>query len=307
MLQTIKELSALLLCIAPAVTALSCAQTSGGRQFLEGRTGIDIAEAPVCGAGVADFDRCRPRDMGGSKWEYAANFPAYSLPARWTRGGYIDPGDVDRIMADVRAHYLGSPFYAGDVHAMCKDGVDERVFPEGSTTLQDYDLAEVIEDRAVKPVANRVRAFIRERDASEAYTLGTRFERNLTQEVHDRVRARVLWFVTRYPGGISDISRERQLRKCIQESRALNAQLVTGVAGYMIMNNQIDTAISSGEVVNRALDQALRGRFDDIAIDPEFRHALAAEWHGRVSEVANIRMPRRDITATAWPLWVQFQ
>lgn len=307
MLQPTKELSALPLCIALALTALSCAQTSGGRQFLEGRTGIDIAEAPVCGAGVADFDRCRPRDMGGTNWQAAANFPAYSLPARLSREGFIDRSDIDRIMADVRAHYLGSPFYAGDVHAICKEGVDKRIFPEASTTLQDYDLAAVIEDRAVKPVANRVRTFIQERDASEAYTLGTRFERHLTEEVHDRVRARVLWFVTRYPGGIADIARERQLRKCLQESRDLNAQVVTGVAGYMIMNNQIDTAISSGEVVNRALDRALRGRFHDIAIDPEFRHALAAEWHGRVSEVANIRMPRNDITATAWPLWVQFQ
>jgi hypothetical protein len=307
MLQPIKEHSVLLLCLAAALTALSCAQTGGGRQFLEGRTGIDIGEAPVCGAGVADFDRCKPRDMGGSNWESASNFPAYSLPARYSRYDFLERRDIDRIMADVRAHYLGSPFYAGDVHAICKDGVDGSIFPEGSTTLQDYDLAEVIEDRAVKPVTNRVRQFIQDRDASYAYTLGTRFERHLLDEVHDRVKARVLWFVTRYPGGIADISRERQLRKCLQESRDLHAKVVTGVAGYMIMNNQIDSAISSGEVVNRALDRALRGRADDIAIDSEFRHAIAAEWHGRVSEVANIRMPRRDITATAWPLWVQFQ
>lgn len=302
MLQPMKELSVLLLCIAPALTALSCAQTSGGRQFLEGRTGIDIAEAPVCGAGVADFDRCRPRDMGGSKWEYAANFPAYSVPTRLARGS-----NIDRIMAEVRAHYLGSPFYAGDVHAVCKDGVDQAIFPEGSTSLQDYNLAMVIEDRAVKPVANRVRAFIQERDSADAYTLSRRFERHLMDEVHDRVQARVLWFVTRYPGGIADISRERQLRKCLQESRDRHAQVVTGVAGYMVMDNKIDAAVSSGEVVNRALDLAMRGRGHDIPIDPEFRHAIAAEWHGRVSEVANIRMPRRDLTATAWPLWVQFQ
>lgn len=302
MRQHMKELSVLLLCVAPALSVLSCTPSTGGRAFLEGRTGIDIAEAPVCGAGVADFDRCRPRDMGGSHWEHAADFPAYSVPGRVARGS------VERIMSEVRAHYLGSPFYAGDVHAVCKDGVSDAIFPEGSTSLQDYDLAVVIEDRAVKPLANRVRTFIQERDSSEAYTLSRRFERHLMDEVHDRVQARVLWFVTRYPGGIADISRERQLRKCLQESRDRNAQVVTGVAGYMIMDNRIDTAVSSGEVVNRALDLALRGRSDDVAdIDPDFRHAIAAEWHGRVSEIANIRMPRRDLTATAWPLWVQFQ
>jgi hypothetical protein len=277
-------------------------QTAGGRAFLEGRTGIDIAEAPVCGAGVADFDRCRPRDMGGTNWEHAANFPAYSVPTRLSRGA-----SIERIMAEVRAHYLGSPFYAGDVHAVCKDGVDEGIFPEGSTSLQEYDLAEVLDDRAVKPVANRVRAFIQERDASDAYTLSRRFENHLRDEVRERVQARVLWFVTRYPGGIADISRERQLRKCLQESRDRNAQVVTGVAGYMVMDNKIDTAIGSREVVNRALDMAMRGRGDDIPIDPEFRHALGAEWQGRVADVAHIKMPRRDMTATAWPLWVQFQ
>jgi hypothetical protein len=297
-----KNLTALLLCVAPAVTMFSCAQTSGGRAFLEGRTGIDIAEAPVCGAGVADFDRCRPRDMGGSHWEHAADFPAYSVPQRLARGG-----NIQRIMSEVRAHYLGSPFYAGDVHAICKDGVDDDIFPEGSTTLQEYDLAVVIEDRAVKPVVNRVRLLLQERDSSDAYTLARRFENHLMDEVHERVRARVLWFVTRYPGGIADISRERQLRKCMQESRDRQAQLVTGVAGYMIMDNRIDSAVGSGEVVNRALDQALRGRSDEFDIEPEFRHALASEWHGRVSEVAQIRMPRQDVTATAWPLWVQFQ
>lgn len=302
MLQPTKLLSAILLCLAPAVTMLSCAQTSGGRAFLEGRTGIDVAEAPVCGAGVVDFEHCKPRDMGGTNWEYAANFPAYSIPSRIARGS-----NIERIMSEVRAHYLGSPFYTGDVHAVCKYGVDERIFPAGSTSLQDYDLATVIEDRAVKPLTNRVRVFIQERDSADAHALSRRFERALLTEVHDRVRARVVWFVTRYPGGIADIARERQLRKCLQESRDRHAKVVTGVAGYMVMDNQIDSAISSGDVVNRALDLALRGRGDDLPIDPEFRHAIASEWHGRVSEVASIRMPRKDLTVTAWPLWVQFQ
>lgn len=297
-----KDFTALLLCVAPVMTAIACGPIGGGRAFLEGRTGIDVTEAPVCGAGVADYDRCRPRDMGGTNWQHIANFPPYSVPHRLARGG-----NIERIMAEVRAHYLGSPFYAGDVHSVCKDGVNEEIFPEGGTSLQEYDLAMAIEDRAVKPVANRVRTLLLERESGDAYALARRFERHLIDEVHDRVQARVLWFVSRYPGGLADLSRERQLRKCLQESRSRGAQLVTGVAGYMIMDNKIDSAISSHEVVNRALELALRGHHDDIQIEPEFRHALGAEWHGRVSEVAQIKMPRRDMTATAWPLWVQFQ
>jgi hypothetical protein len=288
-------------CTLEALTALSCAP-HGGRQFLEGRTGIDVAEHPVCGAGVADFERCRPRDTGGVPWEQAVNFPAYSLPHRIARSG-----GVDRIMSEVRAHYLGSPFYAGDVHAICKDGVDEQIFPEGSTELQDYDLAEVIDDRVIKPVANRMRTLLVERESPDASVISRRFENHLLAEVHDRVQARVLWFVTRYPGGIADLSRERQLRKCLQESRDRQAQVVTGVAGYMVMDNRIDSAVGSREIVNRAFELALRNRGDEVHIEPEFRHALGTEWQQRMADVVHIKMPRNDMTATAWPLWVQFQ
>jgi hypothetical protein len=117
----------------------------------------------------------------------------------------------------------------------------------------------------------------------------------------------VLWFVTRYPGGLADISRERQLRKCLQEGRARQAQLVTGVAGYMVMDNRIDSAVGSREVVNRAFELALRNRGNEVNIEPEFRHELGTEWQQRMAEVVHIKMPRRDMTATAWPLWVQFQ
>lgn len=296
-----QDLKALVLCIAPALAALSCVE-HGGRAFLEGRTGIEVTEAPVCAAGVADYDRCRPRDMGGTPWEQRTNFPPYSVPPRLARGG-----NVNRIIAEVRAHYLGSPFYAGDVHAFCKDGVDEEIFPEGGTTLQEYELARVIEDRAVEPVTNRVRTVLQDRDASNASALTRRFHNQLLEEVHERVQAKLLWFVTRYPGGMADLSRERQLRKCLQESRDRHAQVVTGVAGYIVLDNRIDTAIGSGEVVKRALDRALVGRSDDIGLDPEFRHSLAMEWQHRVHEVARIKLPREEMTATAWPLWVQFQ
>lgn len=300
MLHPMRDLTALLLCIAPAALLSSCVP-HGGRSFLESRSGIDVTEAPICGAGVADYDRCRPRDMGGTAWERPPNFPPYSVPPHVARG------NVHRIISEIRAHYLGSPYYAGDVHAFCKDGVDEDVFPEGGTSLQEYSLARVIEDRAVEPVTNRVQRVLQDRDASNASALTRRFYNALTDEVHERVHARVLWFVARYPGGLADLERERQLRKCLQESRDRNAQLVTGVAGYIVLDNRIDTAISSGEVVNRALDRALIRYSDEISIEPEFKHALAMEWHQRVTEVAHIKMPRDEMTTTAWPMWVQFQ
>jgi hypothetical protein len=31
------------------------------------------------------------------------------------------------------------------------------------------------------------------------------------------------------------------------------------------------------------------------------------EWHERVEKVASIKLPRNDVTAVAWPMWVQFE
>ena len=287
--------------------ALGCME-QGGRAFLASRTGVDVTEAPICGAMVADHEQCRPGDYGGAPWTKAPNFPPFSLPSRLVRDrGDIDPSDEERIIESVRAHYLAAPYYAGDLHAVCKAHVDDEVYPGGSTNLQRYVLADVIEDRAVEPVSARLRKVMDDRDPDNAWAITSRFHEYLSDQVQHRVRARLLWFVMRYPGGLPDIARERELRRCVQETRDnAGAQMVTGVAGYIVLDNRIDTAISSDEVVYLALDRAMLGH-TDIALEPEFRHSLAMQWQERVSQVAQIRMARQDATATAWPLWVQLQ
>ena len=292
-------------CIAASLASLSCVD-QGGRAFLANRTGIDVTEAPICGAMVVDHEQCRPGDFGGAPWTKAPNFPPYSLPERLVRDR--DDPDEQRIMKAVRAYYLAAPYYAGDLHSVCKNEVDSDVYPQGATNLQRYELAHVIEDRAVKPLASRLQKVLDDRDPRNAWVLTTRFQNSLMDEVQDRVQAKLLWFVTRYPGGLPDISRERTLRRCVQESRDnVGAQLVTGVAGYIVLDNRIDTAIASQEVVYRALERTMRGHVDDVSIEPQLRQSLALEWHEKVSRVANIRMARQDATAVAWPLWVQLQ
>lgn len=291
-------------CIAASLAATSCVEQSG-RAFLANRTSIDVTEAPICGAMVVDHEQCRPGDFGGVPWTKAPNFPPYSVPERLVRDR--DDPNEERIIEAVRAHYLASPFYEGDIHSVCKAEVDEDVFPAGGTNLQRYNLAKVIEDRAVSPLTSRLRKMLDDRDPANSWALTSRFYNHLMEEVHERVQAKLLWFVTRYPGGMPDIARERTLRRCVQESRDNpGAALVTGVAGYIVLDNRIDTAIASPEIVHRALEQAMLGH-GDITLEPEFKHSLGMQWQDQVSRVANIRMAREDATAVAWPLWVQLQ
>jgi len=301
------KMALLAACGAATLSAAGCTPRSG-RAFLANRTGIDVAEAPICGAMVADHEQCRPGDYGGVPWTKAFNFPPYSVPSRLMRDrDRLDERDEERIMDAVRAHYLASPYYAGDLHSVCKAEVDRDVFPGGATNLQRYSLAKVIEDRAVIPLSERVRKVMEDRDPPNAWAVTSRFHHGLMEEVHRRVQAKVLWFVTRYPGGLPDIARARPLRRCLQETRdTAGAQLVTGVAGYIVLDNRIDTAVGSGEVVYRALDRATIGR-SDVVLDPQFQQSLALEWEEKVSRVAQIRMAREDATAVAWPMWVQLQ
>jgi hypothetical protein len=276
-------------------------QAQGGRSFLANRSSIDVSEAPVCASAVVDNEDCRPGNMGGSNWEKRPSFPPFSISDYAVRSG------PRSIVAEVRTHYLGSPYYAGDLHARCKIGLDRDTIPEDNTALQEYELAGLIEDRAVKQVAGHLRHALDDTDSMEASAITTRFAERLSEEVHERVKARLLWFVTRYPGGAPDLVRNQSLRKCLQDARNnVGSSLVTGVAGYVVLNNQIDTAIGSGGVVQRALDYAMRGH-DDLQLDPELRDELGMEWEQTVAQVAQIRIARNDVTAMAWPMWVQFE
>ena len=290
-----------LLCVISCLGALSCAR-SGGRSFLATRTSIDVADAPICGAAVVDHDECRPGDFGGREWQKDTSFPPFSVSDYAVRRG------VQSVIAEVRRHYLASPYYDGDVHSFCKNGLDTDVFPADSTNLQEYELSRVIEDRAVRPLESRLRTLVETREPSEAEAVTTRFHEYLMEDVNDRVQARVVWFVTRYPGGLPDIARNERLRRCVQELRNNHdAELVTGVAGYIILDNRIDHEIASEEVLFRALERATQGRYRDIDIDVDYKRAMAVEWQRKVSDVAQIKMTRQDLTAVAWPLWVQFQ
>jgi hypothetical protein len=292
-------------CSASCLIVAACGQP-GGRTFLANKTGINVEEIGVCASAVADNEECRPERFGNGEWEKFPTFPPYSVSENAVRSG------DQSVLAEVRTHYLGSPFYAGDVHAFCKQGVDRDVIPQDGTSLQDYELAEVIQDRAVRSLTTKLHNQLQTKASSDRAevdvdSITRRFQESLNDEVRARVKARLLWFVARYPGGLPDISRNDQLRKCVQEQRENSgATLVTGVAGYVVYNNQIDNALAQETTLYRALDGALAAG-GDLTLDPNFRITMAKEWRQDVEKVAQFRMARRDLSTMVWPLWVQFE
>jgi hypothetical protein len=288
-------------CTVSCLTAISCSHAATGRSFLASKSGIDVRETGLCASAVIDNNDCRPEDFGRGHWEKYPSFPPYSVPER-----YVD-GSEERVVAEVRRYYLGSPFYAGDVHTVCKRGTVRSAIPPDGTSLQNYELASVIEDRAVRDVTGRLKSALVRRNAADASSISRRFSSRLTDEVRERVRAKVVWFVARYPGGMPDMMRNEDLRRCVQEVQENpTALMVTGVAGYVVYSNHIDQTIGSETTVYRALDSALAGH-EDVTLDANFRRNLALLWRDDVDRVASIKMARSDLSTVAYPLWVQFE
>jgi hypothetical protein len=264
------------------------------------RTSISLNDGPFCGAGVVDHETCRPGDYGGKSWQQANDFPPYTLSDFRGRGG------VRLAAAEIRAHYLGSLYYDGDLHSFCKSYYDLDRLALGSTTLQEYDLAEMIERRVVRPLTTLLRGELVLRAPSEAAGIADRFYEHLTEEVHERVQAHIVWFVSRYQGGVSDMAHDDRLRDCLREARAHDAAVVTGVAGYVVLENNIDDRVSSVDVVYHSMDRATAG-YSHVMFDDGLRSRMAVQWQEGVTRIATIGMTRQEITTTAWPMWVQFE
>lgn len=296
-----------------AIASAACTSVGGnsGQQFLAAKTGIELRDPPsVCGTDVDNYEDCRPHNFGPGHWERTNAFPPYTVK---------DADDsVDEMIGEVRAHYLGTPFYAGDIHAFCKPKIDDDDIPAEGTTLQEYNLAKILEDRAVRASTAEVKDALDAKSVDGAARISDQVKSNLTREVRNKVKARVIWFVTRYPGGAADIERNKSLRRCVEEAKANpNAKVVTGIAGYLIVQNKVDLAVGRQSTLLNALDEALEsgrhkwywpfGEGDEVNLDSATKHRLAEGWAMNVERVAGIRTARNDLTSTAYPLWVQLQ
>jgi hypothetical protein len=288
---------ALVLCCSSVAACVKSAPPT----FLEQKTGIVLAERAECGSSLTGNERCAPERFGAAVWEKNAALPPYSVSEQAVRLG------ARAVVAEVRLHYIGSPFYDNDVHVVCKSELSESALPSTGTSMQDYDLGAALQDRAVRPVTMEFLSVLESKGVASAHELARRFGARLKLEVQQRVQARVLWFETRYPGGRADLERNLHLRACVDEQQqAKQAKLVTGLAGYVVMKNRVDASIDSPRVISIALESALASH-DSAKLPIELRARLEDSWADRVASVALFKSQRSEVGATVWPLWVQYE
>jgi hypothetical protein len=302
MTSRLAEHATVVLCLALALGTLSCG--NGGRSFLASRSSIEVDDGPLCGAGVEDHRTCHPEDFGDGHWTREERFPSFTVSE------YSGRQDVREVAREIRAYYLGALYYEGDVHTYCKreagseEFLGDSRYPSDSTNLQVYDMREMIEKRVIRPMTTRLRSELSLRSRTDSSGIAARFYEAMMDEMRERIDASVLWFVIRYPGGVPDMARNDELRRCVSESRQERGALITGVAGYAMLKNNIDETLVSEATVFRALERA-QAEYE-FALDPGLRHSLAREWTDKLDRIAHVKLTRRDVTATAWPLWVQY-
>jgi hypothetical protein len=114
------------------------------------------------------------------------------------------------------------------------------------------------------------------------------------------------------------MTRNKGLKRCMEEVETNpESRVVTGVAGYLVVENKVDAAVGRESTLVNALDAALesgRTRWywpwsedDNVSLDARTKHNLARRWTENVERVAGIATARNDLSTTAYPLWIQLQ
>lgn len=294
-----------------------------GRDFLNGKTGVVLPEGiSVCSTGVQDSDYCEPKGGGGSKWSKSENFPSFTVPiVPATLDGGVSLGstavpptnaEITATLDLVRTNYLGSPYYGGNLHTLCKSTVQPNAIPTTQGITQDIDLAALIKTRSVSEVTLQLRAKLNALKIPASASIENDFRSSMDAAVAQKIQARFVWFVMQYPGGRPDISKNPHLQSCVAEATAHKkdkggSSVVTGVAGFLILRNTTDATISDSSATSNALRVALQGSSIPAAAAIQLDGDISTSWTKSVEKVAQIQFSRKDLTVVSFPLWVQFE
>jgi hypothetical protein len=182
-----------------------------------------------------------------------------------------------------------------------RNSVDRAVV---NSAVDYINLAAKLDDEihqrfAVEAVANMRKAGINVDVGLEAA-----LHKALARVVAQKIRVHLVWFVATYTGGKYAMQANPVLSRCQQEVAAHatdGAQLVTGVAGFAVLQNEADVSINSTETLATALGAVVAD--PTSVIDAK----LASSWERTVGNVIRVNASTRALTQTVYPLWVQFE
>lgn len=280
-----------------ALLALSASLGCGSvaHDFVRAKTGIDVGpEVRLCSNGVLrDDPSCQPNGTGGKPWVRNENFDIYPV---------VGAGDWSAIVGLAGQRYLGAPYWQGHLQPACKGAAapDPAVLTAADTINLAANLDEQINRRFMVDAVAKLRAAGVPLDARAEAS----FREALRRLVAQKIQVRLVWFVATYTGGRYAIERNQAFVHCREEVQSHandNAQFVTGVAGFAVLENRADVSISSSQTVADALSVALGG--PTPTIDAE----IASSWEETVDNVIRVDASTNAVTQTVYPLWVQFE
>jgi hypothetical protein len=298
-----QSLSLIVICLLALSSMTGC---NSARDFISERTHLQLtSDVSVCSQAVKDFTSCRPGFTGGAGWTPNKNFDVYNISRAAAEKGY--QAELDEL----RLRYLGTPFYHGSPHTECRSALRLEDLPTEQPLSDDIDLTSILETKTVDEVSANAIFKLKAKGVDLSAKAQEDFKAALQKTVKEKAHVRYIWFLMKWTGGRDSIAKNAALKRCVDEVDAQNqshlgsASLITGVAGLLVLDNRIDTSVTSDSTITSALNLAISGSYPSQVADLQAQ--LSVDWKHAVSKVFTVNGSLVALSQTAYPLWVQFE
>lgn len=270
--------------------------------FIHDKTGIEVArEVKICSGGVLrDDPACKPSGRGGAAWQRNENFDIYNLQRN------TDLANWPSAIEEISVRYLGTPHWNERIQPSCKEDLPEGSLPvRADVSVDSIDLTAKLQQETVQAFSFDMMIKLQQAGVPVNPGVEMRFQEFLARAVEQRVKARLLWFVATYPGGRYALETNPAFTKCrqaVHDHERDGAKFVSGVAGFIVLENFADTSINSDSALNEAL-AAVVGPGHPRLVDSK----MMASWKRTVQRVVRVEAHTKSLTQTVYPLWIQFE
>lgn len=276
--------------------------------FIGTKTNLKLSDKiQVCSAASGNRETCRPTKTGGlGKWARNTQFDVYGLRNTATFDDY------EAAKNELRSRYLGTPYYNSSLHFSCKSKIDPSAIAPNDTVLIDtIDLTAELKARAVEETTANLVAALKAEKVDVSAEIEANFRNKLTEAVESKTNVKYIWFFMKWTGGYEAIKNSDSFKMCAQtvdeknKKIANSASLVTGVAGLIVLNNQIDTTVNSESIVTAAINAAVPAKYNtEIA---KISAQVSAGWKKSITSTYTAKGALNSKTQIVYPVWVQFE
>ena len=276
------------------------------RAFISSKTNLQLSgDVMVCSQGVDDPDSCKPGRTGGAPWRHNYNFDTYSISPESAQKGH------EAALDELRLRYLGTPYYNGAIHIECRNGLTIADLPSDDRPIADIiDLTSLLQSKAVDSVAANAILKLRAKGVALDAAAQNAFKATLAKSVNEKANVRYIWFLMKWTGGRDSIRTSPKFKACVDEVEQKkntpgSSSFVTGVAGLLVLSNNVDTTVASESTITNALNASIAGTYP--ANIGEIQAEVGSEWRRSVNSVFTVDGSLKSLSQTVYPLWMQFE